>query len=159
MEERDYLDETDWKREWLEIKDEQHLLEKEHASLQDKADNLTRYIKDLETELLRVRTTETASAHALDVLRQELGVELRQSEHPSTLRVRLREASKVQENAALREELDMTVSIIRSCHDIARHADPSDFDDIRDSFGDLRDSVMQMSDYWSERYPKDNDDD
>jgi len=47
--------------------------------------------QELEAEILRLRTTETASAHALDVLRQQLGTDLVPNEHPSDLCLRLSE--------------------------------------------------------------------
>jgi hypothetical protein len=39
--------------------------------------------KDAEAEILRLRTTETDSAHALDRIRQYLGLELIPQEHPA----------------------------------------------------------------------------
>lgn len=42
-------------------------------------------VKILEEEILRLRTTETASAHALDIIRQHLKLDLLPQEHPATL--------------------------------------------------------------------------
>ena len=50
--------------------------------------------KTLSKELYRVRTTENASAHALDCLRQELGLDLVEGEHPQTTLKRIREKIK-----------------------------------------------------------------
>lgn len=46
-------------------------------------------IRGRDEELLRIRTTENASAHALDVLRQTLGLPLIDSEHPMDLQNRI----------------------------------------------------------------------
>ena len=47
-------------------------------------------IKTLSDELYRVRSVEGASAHALDCLRQELGLDLIRSEHPQDTLKRIR---------------------------------------------------------------------
>lgn len=48
--------------------------------------------RDAQAEILRLRTTETAAAHALDGIRQFLGLDLVEGEHPSQTRVRVEAA-------------------------------------------------------------------
>ena len=49
-------------------------------------------LRDREAELYRVRSTEAASAHALDRVRQHLGLDLRPIEHPGNLALRIMQA-------------------------------------------------------------------
>lgn len=65
-------------------------LDREIKQIELKYNSLKNKIKNLQEELLRVRTTETASAHALDIIRQELGISLKQNEHPANLLIRIR---------------------------------------------------------------------
>jgi hypothetical protein len=50
---------------------------------------LRRWVREREAEILRLRTTETAAAHALDGLRQFFGLDLVQGEAPSMTRRRI----------------------------------------------------------------------
>lgn len=55
---------------------------------------LIRRNKELEAEILRLRTTETASAHALDRLRQFFCLDLIPSEPPSNTAHRIEEVHR-----------------------------------------------------------------
>lgn len=50
---------------------------------------MSRYEKTLQEELIRVRITERSAAHALDNIRQDLGLSLIQFEHPARTRDRI----------------------------------------------------------------------
>ncbi len=59
------------------------------SQYEDEEKRLRGWIRGLEDELHRCRTMETASAHALDTLRQDLGLDLIRDEHPSQLVTRI----------------------------------------------------------------------
>jgi len=56
---------------------------------QERLDAATQARETVEQELLRVRTTQAAAAHALDVLRQDSGLDLIDGEHPASTAARI----------------------------------------------------------------------